>query len=354
MSEVSSLLSEDKFLEKRRNERFAYLLGIFVQFLWALNSFQMKTYHPMYPECFSINSVIFWRSLPVMGIGYIACKIRKIRIIPHSEVKHIFWFYVRHLGNYFCVMLNLTVLSYFRLSTSRVFFCCQPLVIIFLSIIILNEKFYIRYLVGILICFCGSALIVLNDKKPQSKTTIIHDNIYAGLFFAILFLLTLSFNSIGQKIMTKEGMPPDVQNFYLGFYNILPAFIMCIIQGHFALDHPKYVLYCISNGFLFYLANYLTSVCYKYIAISKFIPVTYLNIVFTFFLSIFVLGEPLFFTDLLGATLIVGFQFYNISYPPGRTNIPHQNENNKQQFLNEMERENQDEKIEVDRISIES
>ena len=191
MSEESSLLNEEELDQKRRNERFAYLLGVVTQFLWALNSFQMKTYNPKFPECFSNNSVILWRSIPVMVIGYFSCKYKKIRITPHREVKHIFWFYVRHLGNYFCVILNLTVLSYFRLSTSRVFFCCQPIVVTFLSILILKEKFYNRYIIGILICFSGSALIVLNDKKPQSKTTILHDNIYAGLFFAVLFLLIL-------------------------------------------------------------------------------------------------------------------------------------------------------------------
>ena len=57
-----------------------------------------------------------------MVIGYCLCKYRNIRLTPHREVKHLFWFYVRHFGNYFCVILNLTVLSYFRLSTSRVFF----------------------------------------------------------------------------------------------------------------------------------------------------------------------------------------------------------------------------------------
>ena len=339
MSEESSLLNEEELDQKRRNERFAYLLGVVTQFLWALNSFQMKTYNPSFPECFSNNSVILWRSIPVMVIGYFSCKYKKIRITPHREVKHIFWFYVRHLGNYFCVILNLTVLSYFRLSTSRVFFCCQPIVVTFLSILILKEKFYNRYIIGILICFSGSALIVLNDKKPQSKTTILHDNIYAGLFFAVLFLLTLSINTIGQKMMAKERMPPDVQNFYLGFYNILPALFMCLKQGYFAFGHTKYILYCASNGFLFYLANYCTSVCYRYIAISKFIPVTYLNIVFTFFLSIFVLGEPLYLTDLLGAALIIGFQFYNITYPPG-TNVQGHNEiNHKDFFLTNMKKE---------------
>ena len=64
MSEESSLLSDDKYLEKKRNERFAYLLGVFTQFLWSLSSFQMKTYNPSFPECFSNNSVILWRSIP--------------------------------------------------------------------------------------------------------------------------------------------------------------------------------------------------------------------------------------------------------------------------------------------------
>ena len=351
MSEESSLLSDDKYFEKKRNERFAYLLGIFTQFLWALNSFQMKTYNPSFPECFSNNSVILWRSIPVMVIGYCLCKYRNIRITPHREVKHLFWFYVRHFGNYFCVILNLTVLSYFRLSTSRVFFCCQPIVVIFLSIIILNEKFYIRYIIGIIICFTGSALIILNDKKPQSKTTILHDNIYAGLFFAVLFLLTLSINTIGQKMMAKEKMPPDVQNFYLGFYNILPALFMCVKQGYFAFGHTKYILYCMSNGFLFYLANYCTSVCYKYIAISKFIPITYLNIVFTFFLSIFALGEPLFLTDLVGASLIIGFQFWNITNPAGSGHVSHNNENYKEKLMNNIRKEENEENIGIDKTT---
>ena len=158
-------------------------------------------------------------------------------------------------------------------------------------------------------------------------------------------------------MMANEKMPPDVQNFYLGFYNVLPGLIMCIYQGHFALGHIKYVLSCMSNGFLFYLANYCTSVCYKYIDISKFIPVTYLNIVFTFLLSVFILGEPLFFTDLVGAILIIGFQFWNISYPiesgtprKEKNNDGDKNLNDKEQFIKNMDEEG-DEYIEINRIS---
>ena len=353
MSEKSSLLSEDKYIQKRKNERFAYFLGIFTQFLWALNGLQLKSYQPHFPESFTTNAVVLWRSIPVMIIGYTLCQYKKLRITPHREVKHIVWFYFRHLGNYFCVLLNITVLSYFRLSTSRVFVGCQPLVIIFLSIIVLNETFYWRYLIGILTCLSGSAMIFLNDKRPQARQTILHDNIYMGLFFAFLFLIFGSFNSIGQKMMTKDKMPADVQNFYLGLYNSIPPFLMCIYERHFAITDIKFILYCMSNGVLFYCANYFTSVCYKYIAISKFLPVTYLNIVFTFLLSIVVLREPIFFTDVIGAFLIIGFQFYNITFPPTRNNLQVKNE--KEIFLNDLNNsELENNIIEINRISYDS
>ena len=355
MSEKSSLLNEEEFIQKRKNERFAYILGIFTQFVWAINGLQLKSIQPNFPECYSLNSIIFWRCLPVIIISYYTCYYKKIRITPHTEIKHIIWFYFRSLGNYFFVLLNIEVLSYFRLSTSRVFLSCQPLVVIFLSIIFLSETFYFRYLLGILICLCGSSIIALNDKKPQSKNTILNDNIYQGLFFAILLLITAALASVGQKMITRDGMPVQVQNFYLGVYNGLPGFLVCLFERHFALGHIKYILYCISNGFVFLCGHYLTSICYKYIAISKFLPVTYLVVVFTFFLSVIILREPLFFTDILGATLIIGFQFYNLTYPPKRNNSNENDFLNKEIFLMKMkENDRNSDFYKIDRISVDS
>ena len=148
-------------------------------------------------------------------------------------------------------------------------------------------------------------------------------------------------------LQTYPGEHDHIQH----FYNVLPAFIMCIYQGYFAFGHIKYILLCISNGFLFYLANYCTSVCYKYIDISKFIPVTYLNIVFTFLISVFILGEPLFLTDLIGALLIIGFQFWNISNPIISGNVRNKSESDKEEFIKNMENEG-DEYVEIDRLSL--
>ena len=354
MSEKSSLLNDDELNQKRKNERFAYILGIFTQLVWSINGLQLKSIQPNFPESYSLNSIIFWRCLPVIVISYIECYYKGIRITPHREIKHIVWFYFRSLGNYFFVLLNITVLSYFRLSTSRVFLSCQPLVTIFLSIIFLSETFYFRYLFGILIGLLGSSIIALNDKKPQSKNTIINDNMSQGLIYAALLLITMALASIGQKMITRDKMPVEVQNFYLGFYNGLPAFIMCIYEKHFCFNDIKYILYCISNGLVFLAGHYLTSICYKYIAISKYLPVTYLVVVFTFILSITILREPLFFTDILGACFIIGFQFYNLTYPPKRNNVE-DNNINKEKILNNFDKNNRNsDNYVINRISIDS
>ena len=351
MNEKKLKSNDSQNEEIKKNERFAYILGIFTQLLWAINGLQLKSIQLNYKESYSMNSIIFWRCLPVVIISYLTCYYQKIKITPHKEIKHLIWFYFRSLGNYFFVLINIKVFSYFRLSTSRVFLSCQPIIVVILSIIFLSEKFYIRYLVGILICLFGSALITLNDNKPQSKNTISNDNIYEGLFFAILLLIIGAMSSVGQKMITKDGMPVPVQNFYLGIYNGGPGLIMCILERHFALNDLNYIIYCTSNGLVFYFAHYLTSICYKYIDISKFSPITYLVVVYTFLLSVIVLNEALFFTDVLGAALIIGFQFYNLVVTPQKEA---NNENIREKFLEEINKNDKSDINIIKRISIDS
>lgn len=76
-------------------------------------------------------------------------------------------------------------------------------------------------------------------------------------------------------------------------------------------------LYVSTNGLVFYSATYLNTVCLKYIAVSKFQPITYLMIVFTFILCAILLGEPVFFTDIIGASIIICFQYYDFKFPLG-------------------------------------
>ena len=225
----------------------------------------------------------------------------------------------RSFGNYVGIYLWIKILSYFRVSTSQVIAGCYPVLVIFLSIIVLHEKFYFRYIISVFVCIFGSGLIVLNEKNPNASKIKLNDNKLAGIFFASCHLLVNGFSNLGQKIQVKDNMTPDEQNYYLGMYNTLPALFFCIIETHFGFGSILYILYAISNGlFVFYSGNYLQTVAMEYMAVSKFMSITYMCTVFVFILGFVLLGENIYITDIIGAGLIISFQLYNVYYPPGR------------------------------------
>ena len=316
---ASSKLDDEMLAIKRKNERFATIIGIISQFIWAINSIQLKTYPQYFPKDFSNNSLVFWRSVPIWILGYYFCKEKNIRIKPLSAIKHKFWFIMRSFGNYVSIYLWIKILGYFRVSTSQVIAGCYPILVIFMSIFILHEKFYFRYIIGIFVCIIGSGIIILNERNPEASKIKLNNNIWGGLFFASCHLLVNGYSGVGQKILCKENLTPDEQNYYLGMYNTLPALFFCIIEVHFGLSSILYILYAISNGlFIFYLGNYLQTKALEYMAVSKFMPITYMCTVFVFILGASLLHEKIFLTDILGAGLIIGFQLYNFYYPPGK------------------------------------
>ena len=315
----SSQLNDEQLKEKRHKEKIGAIIGIISQFIWAVNSIQLKTYKTFFPLYFSNNSLVFWRSLPIWVLGYFFCKQKNIRIKPLSAIHHKFWFTVRSFGNYISIYLWIKILSYFRVSTSQVISGCYPVLVIILSTIFLKEKFYFRYIIGIFVCIFGSSLIVLNEKNPNSSKIKLNDNKIAGLSFALCHLVMSSLSGLGQKVLCKEKLSPDEQNYYLGMYNTLPALFFCLIERHFGFGSILYILYGISNGFfIFYLGNYLQTISMEYMAVSKYMPLTYMCTVFIFILGFILLGEMIYLTDILGAGLIISFQIYNLYYPPGR------------------------------------
>ena len=291
----SSQLDDEGLRIKRRNERIGTVIGVISQFIWAINSIQLKTYKSFFPNDFSNNSLVFWRSLPIWVLGYFFCWKKGIRIKSLSAIKHKFWFFTRSFGNYVTVFLWIKILSYFRVSTSQVIIGCNPVIVIFLSILILHEKFYFRYIISVFVCIFGSTLIVLNDRNPNASKIKLNDNKLAGLFFAILHLLIYALANLGQKIQCKDKLSPDEQNYYLGMYNTLPALFFCIIEMHFGFGSILYILYAISNGFfVFYSGNYFQTIALEYMAVSKFMPITYMCTVFVFILGYLLLGDNIY------------------------------------------------------------
>ena len=154
-----------------------------------------------------------------------------------------------------------------------------------------------------------------NQPKNEDYASPIYHNIYIGLLVAMGHLIITSFSNFAQKMIAKDHVDGNDQNYYLAFTNAIPSFVIMCLQRNFGLSSPKYILFCLSNGPVFYLANFFAAEALKYISITKYIPISYLTIVFVFILGFLVFGEHIYFTDVLGSCLIMGFQVYNISVP---------------------------------------
>ena len=188
-------------------------------------------------------------------------------------------------------------------------------------------------------------MIVFNDKKDKgahlkNKTSF---DMFVGVTIALTHMSFVAFSNFGQKLSRKEKTVPEVQNFYLGLFNAIPAFVVMILERKTGLSNIYYVLYAFSNGFLFYLANYCMAEALNIMPMNNFIPMNYLKVVFIFIFGFIILGEHVFFTDIVGSALIVGFQVYNVCYPVKKFHKPKEvsNDNNiKDNFLKENENKN--------------
>ena len=333
----SDLLTNELKIEKRKKERISYIYGILSQFCWAIVSIQIKTMITFFPKDYTLNTIAFYRTFPLGLIGYFLCKKKNIRIHKWAGIKNKFWFIIRNGGFYAMVVLWVVMNIYFRVSTCQCISNCNPVIVLVISSCLLNEKFYPRYIVGILVCFIGAYMIVSNERKP---TNINQENdneiskirnlfeiffrnldekgkngILLGAIAALSHLTISAFANFAQRELAKERIEGDEQNFWLGVFNCIPSFIIMAIQGNFGLRNIEYPLYIMTNAPVFYLANYYTAEALKNITINKLIPLNYLSIVFVFILGYIFLEEKVYFTDFLWRLVIIGFQIYHIYVP---------------------------------------
>ena len=72
---------------------------------------------------------------------------------------------MRTNANFFGVASMTVALWYLRASTTTIIQNIHPVLVLIMSFLILKEKFYIRYIYGIIFCFIGVLIIVLNETK---------------------------------------------------------------------------------------------------------------------------------------------------------------------------------------------
>ncbi len=247
-------------------------------------------------------------------LTYYNIKKNNCEITKFSDIRYKGWFLVRTFGNYFCYNALILSIVYLRAATASCIAAGDPFVIIALSIFIRHEKFYIRYIVGIIVCFIGTAIILLNEKHGGSQSVGEKANIPLGLFFGICHFIIDGCCVFAQKIIVSEGITTDVQVFYTGAYNFLTALFVCFFDFNFGLNLWM-ILVATVNSFIFYFAQYLTDKALKVMDAANYSPSAYVQTLFTFILGVIFFGESFYFSDAFVSFLIVAFHVYN-AYDP--------------------------------------
>ena len=81
-----------------------------------------------------------------------------------TEVHDKKWYFVRCATNYLVFLFMTYGFKYLKLSTVICFLSLNPVLVVLFAIAVLHEKFYYRYLFGIMICFGGASLLIFNDN----------------------------------------------------------------------------------------------------------------------------------------------------------------------------------------------
>ena len=185
-----------------------------------------------------------------------------------------------------------------------------------MSFFILKEKFYTRYIYGICFCFLGVLVTVLNESKIKVNNVIEVTNTERniGLICCCFDLFFVSSVRVANKIMVNKKVPISTQMYYVALSTMIYSSIYTLIFRGLCLK-VGFLLMCLLHGIFFYLSNVTMNISLQHCPLSKIILIQYLNVVYIFLLSFIILNEKIFFSDILGASFIIGFMFYNSYYP---------------------------------------
>ena len=308
-----------------KNEKLGIFYVFLAHFCWGSNSVYLKWVQRKYSDYFKTIPFLFFRGIMILFLSTLISYIKNEHILRIHEINLKFHFFIRTNLNFFSVALFILGVWYLRVSTSQIISTLNPIMLIILSTLILKEKFHFRYIFGTLICLSGAFIIVLNERKINSSSGTKKENInnnekpifskgtLIGLACAFLNVLFASFISISNKILARNKVPVISQLFYVGLSTIFYSFIYILFEG--CPYCFGYIIGSMGHAFGFYCGNILFNMGIKIVDLSKSAAVSYMKLVFVFIFGAIFLGEPIFFTDIIGALLIVSYMLYNITHP---------------------------------------
>ena len=301
-------------------EKAGILYCLLAQFLWTENSVYLKFLTQYFKGLFKNKTYLFARGLMLIFLSYCLGKYKTGKIYKLSELspKMIKLILLRGNANYLSLAVWVVATKYLRVSTCQILNCLTPIIIIFLSIIFLNEKFYSRYVFGIIFGIIGSSITILNEKKAtetkNKKENSGSSEILIGVFGVFCSMIFNAINNITNKKLTNNKIPVSTQLFYVGLIHSFYSFLWVL----FTLDFDytlKYFIMSMFHAVLFFMGNYFFNKGIQIIDLSKSSLIQYSKVVFVFILSVIFLGQKIFLTDIIGSVIIVSFMIYHIMNP---------------------------------------
>ena len=301
-----------------KKEKTGILYCLLAHFLWTTNSIYLKYLTQYFQSKFKNKTFLFSRGLMTLLISYFLGlyqegRILKLTELPQNILKALL---IRMNFNFFSMSIWVVSVRYLRISTCQIISTLSPIIIIFFSIIFLQEKYFPRYTYGIIFGIIGSSIVILNENKipaveeKESKTY----EIFIGVFCNILAMITGGIEGVCNKIMAKEKTPITSQMFYVGCSHCFYSFLWMLITWDF--DYTlKYFLMCMGHAILFFGGFFFFNKGLQIIDLSKTSIIQYSKIVFVFVLGVIFLGQEVFFSDILGSSIIVGFMIYHVLIP---------------------------------------
>lgn len=314
------LLNTSSASQAIRSEHWGFLLVFIANFIFTFNGFLTKVIQVLYPTIFDTNAFLFIRTIMVLSLTITFSCITKERILSYKEIEHKLAFFIRTSLQYFSVSFYTMSVWYLRVSTTQIITLLSPIIVMFLSVLILKETFYTRYIYGLVFCLGGSFIIVLNEKSANQGNAdntsgdIMSINTILGVMFGMFSNFTGAFISIANKVLATNRVPVNTQMCYLSLNTFICTLIGFVYTGYLKICFG-YAILCFIHGAIFYLGQYLYNKGIQKIDLSKSTMITYFKIIWIFLLSGIFLGETIFLSDVLGAALIVSYLLYNVFNP---------------------------------------
>ena len=233
---------------KIENEKYGMLIAALSVLIGSCQQIYTKIIQKTFPEDFRTVQFLFLRSFTLFFLAIFHSYIKKEKIMRLRDIPSKKWFFMRTNANFFGVACMTLALWYLRASTTVIIQNIHPLIVLLMSFLVLKEKFYMRYIYGIIICFLGVLITVLNESKIKVNNTIevttAGRNI--GLFFCCIDLFFISSVRVANKIMVNKKVPITTQMCYVSLCTMTYSSIYTLIFGGL----------CLKFGFLLYIQKY--------------------------------------------------------------------------------------------------